>query len=95
MQKWGGAVLQISALKLQQFCVKPFVGHANLTRCRYWRLEERRDGAASRVVGGGGVEGTEEVGVVEGVEGAEEVGVLLRGVGEEVPHPRLLLVLVL
>ncbi len=49
-QKWGGAVLQISALELQQFCVKPFVGHANLTRCRYWRLEERRDGAVSRVV---------------------------------------------
>ena len=37
-------------LKLQQFCVKPFVGHANLIRCRYWRLEERRDGAVSRVV---------------------------------------------
>ncbi len=49
-QKWGGAVLQISALELQQFCVKPFVGHANLIRCRYWRLEERRDGAVSRVV---------------------------------------------
>ena len=46
----GWAVLQISALELQQFCVKPFVGHANLTRCRYWRLEERRDGAVSRVV---------------------------------------------
>ena len=46
-QKWGGAVLQISALELQQFCVKPFVGHANLIRCRYWRLEERRDGAVS------------------------------------------------
>ena len=37
-------------LKLQQFCVKPFVGHANLIRCRYWRLEERRDRAVSRVV---------------------------------------------
>ena len=37
-------------LELQQFCVKPFVGHANLIRCRYWRLEERRDGAVSRVV---------------------------------------------
>ena len=56
-QKWGGALLQhqkwggaISALELQQFCVKPFVGHANLIRCRYWRLEERRDGAVSRVV---------------------------------------------
>ena len=36
--------------QLQQFCVKPFVGHANLIRCRYWRLEERRDGAVSRVV---------------------------------------------
>ena len=50
--KWGGAVLQcmVSALELQQFCVKPFVGHANLIRCRYWRLEERRDGAVSRVV---------------------------------------------
>ena len=49
-QKWGGALLQISALELQQFCVKPFVGHANLIGCRYWRLEERRDGAVSRVV---------------------------------------------
>ena len=37
-------------LELQQFCVKPFVGHANLIRWRYWRLEERRDGAVSRVV---------------------------------------------
>ena len=31
-------------------CVKPFVGHANLIRCIYWRLGERRDGAVSRVV---------------------------------------------
>ena len=34
----------------RKFCVKPFVGHANLIRCRYWRLEERRDGAVSRVI---------------------------------------------
>ena len=32
-----------SALGLQQFCVKPFVGHVNLIRCRYWSLEERRE----------------------------------------------------
>ena len=49
-QKWGGALFCRFQLKLQQFCVKPFVGHANLIRCRYWRLEERRDGAVSRVV---------------------------------------------
>ena len=40
----------VSALELQQFYVKPFVGHANLICCRYWRLEERRDEAVSRVV---------------------------------------------
>ena len=33
-----------------RFQLKPFVGHANLIRCRYWRLEERRDGAVSRAV---------------------------------------------
>ena len=46
---WGCFAV-VSALELQQFCVKPFVGHANLIRCRYWRLEERRDGAVSRIV---------------------------------------------
>ena len=47
---WGCFAV-VSALELQQFCVKPFVGHANLIRCIYWRLGgERRDGAVSRVV---------------------------------------------
>ncbi len=46
---WGCFAV-VSALELQQFCVKPFVGHANLIRCIYWRLEEKRDGAVSRVV---------------------------------------------
>ena len=49
-QKWGGALLQISALELQQFCVKPFVGCQSYRLQIYWRLEERRDGAVSRVV---------------------------------------------
>ena len=50
--KWGGAVLQISVETPTILCqaMAPFVGHANLIRCRYWRLEERRDGAVSRVV---------------------------------------------
>ena len=51
---WGCFFAAVSGAglfcRLQQFCVKPFVGHANLIRCRYWRLEERRDGAVSRVV---------------------------------------------
>ena len=46
---WGCFAV-VSALELQQFCVKPFVCHANLIRCIYWRLGERRDGAVSRVV---------------------------------------------
>ena len=46
---WGCFAV-VSALELQQFCVKPFVGHANLIRCIYWRVGERRDGAVSRVV---------------------------------------------
>ncbi len=50
-QKWSGAVLQwFQRCNSQQFCVQPFVGHANLIRCIYWRLEERRDGAVSRVM---------------------------------------------
>ena len=45
-----GCFAVVSALELQQFCVKPFFCHANLIRCIYWRLGERRDGAVSRVV---------------------------------------------
>ena len=48
-EKWGGAVLQISVETPTILC-QAIVGHANLIRCRYWRLEERRDGPVSRVV---------------------------------------------
>ena len=49
-QKWGGAVLQISVETPTILCQAIRRSCQSYTLQIYWRLEERRDGAVSRVV---------------------------------------------